>query len=57
MGFAGTKEGFFSSLVSDGFKSSLVTKIIDNVQIKVGKVHIRYEDERKGKVSKRLWAL
>lgn len=34
----------------DSFTTKLVTKIIDNLQVYINKVHIRYEDERKGQV-------
>jgi vacuolar protein sorting-associated protein 13A/C len=30
---------------SDTFASRLVTKIIDNVQVEISDVHIRYEDD------------
>lgn len=43
-----------SLLVSDkksnSFTERLVTKIIDNIQIVINKVHIRFEDEDEGKV-------
>eukprot|EP01102_Stenamoeba_stenopodia_P012691 TRINITY_DN4034_c0_g3_i1.p1 TRINITY_DN4034_c0_g3~~TRINITY_DN4034_c0_g3_i1.p1 ORF type:complete len:542 (-),score=132.61 TRINITY_DN4034_c0_g3_i1:760-2385(-) len=32
----------------DGFMKRLITKIVDNIQIFIDKVHIRYEDEQEG---------
>lgn len=34
----------------DSFTDKLVTKIIDNLQVTVNKIHIRYEDEKDGQV-------
>lgn len=30
--------------------SSLMTKIVDNIQVKINQVHIRYEDKRNNEV-------
>ena len=34
----------------DSFTTKLVTKIVDNLQVYINKVHIRYEDVKNGQV-------
>lgn len=46
---------FFCSYIAidkkaKSFSERLVTKILDNLQILINKIHIRFEDEHEGKV-------